>query len=45
MIVDPLGLVVAEGTEQEDDVIAEIDPGQVAAIRQEFPALHDRKLI
>ena len=45
MVVDPLGQVVAEGTEEDDYVIAEIDPGQVDAIRQEFPALQDRRLI
>ena len=45
MIVDPLGQVVAEGSEEEDYVTAEIDPGQVNAIRQEFPALQDRRLI
>ena len=44
MIVDPLGQVVAEGTEEEDYVTADIDPGQVNAIRQEFPALEDRRL-
>jgi predicted amidohydrolase len=44
MIVDPLGQVVAEGSEEEDYVTAEIDPGQVNAIRQEFPALQDRRL-
>ena len=44
MIVDPLGQVVAEGTEEEDCVTAEIDPDQVNAVRQEFPALGDRKL-
>ena len=44
MIVDPLGQVVAEGTEEEAYVTAEIDPDQVDAIRQEFPALEDRRL-
>ena len=44
MIVDPLGQVVAEGSEQEDFVTAEIDPDRVNAIRQEFPALEDRRL-
>ena len=44
MIVDPLGQVVAEGSADEDYVTAEIDPGQVTAIRQEFPALEDRRL-
>ena len=44
MIVDPLGQVVVEGTQEEDMVHAKIDPDQVAAARQEFPALEDRTL-
>lgn len=44
MIVDPLGQVLAEGTGEEQWVTAEIDPGQVDVIRQEFPALEDRTL-
>ena len=43
-VVDPLGQVVAEGSEKEDCVTAEIDPGLVDATRQEFPALNDRRL-
>ena len=42
MIVDPLGQVVAEGSEQEDLVSAEIDPGLVDTVRQDFSALDDR---
>lgn len=45
MIVDPLGLVLAEGTAEEEMVSAEIDPDQVDAIRQDFPALEDRRLV
>ena len=44
MVVDPWGQVVAEGPEEENFVTAEIEPGQVNAIRQEFPALEDRRL-
>jgi predicted amidohydrolase len=44
MIVDPLGQAVAEGTEEEDYVTADIDPGQVNSVRQEFPVLADRRL-
>jgi predicted amidohydrolase len=44
MIVDPLGQVLAEGAAEEQFVTAEIDPGQVDAARQEFPALEDRTL-
>ena len=44
MIVDPLGQVLAEGGQEEGYVSAEIDPHQADAIRQEFPALEDRRL-
>jgi predicted amidohydrolase len=44
MIVDPLGQVLAEGSEEADCITAEIDPNQVNNVRQEFPALEDRKL-
>jgi predicted amidohydrolase len=44
MIVDPLGQVVAEGGEQEELVSAEIDPGLVDTVRQDFSALDDRVL-
>lgn len=44
MIVDPLGQVLAEGANEEEFVSAEIDPGLVDEVRQEFPALEDRTL-
>lgn len=44
MIVDPLGQILAEGAQKEELVHAKIDPGQVDAVRREFPALEDRKL-
>jgi predicted amidohydrolase len=44
MIVDPLGQVVAQGGEQEELVSAEIDPGLVDTVRQDFSALDDRVL-
>jgi predicted amidohydrolase len=44
MIVDPLGQVVAEGGGQEELVSAEIDPGLVDTVRQDFSALDDRVL-
>ena len=44
MIVDPLGQVVVEGGEQEELVSAEIDPGLVDTVRQDFSALDDRVL-
>ncbi len=42
MIVDPLGRVVAEGSDEEELVNARIDPKLVDAIRRDFPALEDR---
>ena len=42
MIVDPLGQVIAQGGEQEELVSAEIDPGLVDTVRQDFSALDDR---
>ena len=44
MVVDPLGQVLAEGADEEEFVSAEIDPGQVDEVRQEFPFLEDRTL-
>lgn len=42
MIVDPLGQVVAEGGESEEVVTAEIDPGLVDSVREEFSFLDNR---
>ncbi len=44
MIVDPLGQIVAQGGEQEELVSADIDPGLVDRVRQDFSALDDRVL-
>lgn len=44
MIVDPLGRVVAEGSDEEELVSARIDPKLVDTVRQDFPALEDRLL-
>ena len=44
MIVDPLGQIVARGGEEEQMVSAEIDPGLVDSVRQDFSALDDRVL-
>jgi predicted amidohydrolase len=44
MIVDPLGQVVAEGSDEEEFVSARIDPKFVDTVRQDFPALEDRVL-
>lgn len=42
MFVDPLGRVIAEGAEGECFVSAEIDPGLVDSVRNDFRALDDR---
>jgi len=42
MIVDPWGQVLAEGGEGGEIVTAEIDVGEAAKARKEFPALADR---
>lgn len=44
MIVDPLGRVVAEGSDEEELISARIDPKLVNTVRQDFPALEDRVL-
>jgi predicted amidohydrolase len=45
MFVDPRGKVIAEGPDGEGIVRAEVDIGQVAQVRREFPALEDRVFI
>jgi predicted amidohydrolase len=42
MIVDPLGNILAQGGEKECMITLEIDMDQVAFMRKEFSALHDR---
>jgi predicted amidohydrolase len=44
MVVDPWGRVLAEGGEGGEIVSVEIDVGQAAAARAEFPVLADRVL-
>ena len=44
MVVDPLGQVVAEGGEKEEFVTAEVDPGLVDSVREDFRVLDDRVL-
>jgi len=44
MIVDPMGVVVADGGSGEGIVTAEVDMGRAAELRQEFPFLDDRVL-
>lgn len=43
VVVDPMGVVVADAGEQERVVHADLDPGLVAAWRRDFPALRDRR--
>ena len=44
MIVDPWGSVLAERSEGEAVVLAEIDPARLAEVRQSLPALDHRRL-
>jgi predicted amidohydrolase len=44
LLVDPLGTVLAEAADQEAILSIEVDPGMVARVRAEFPALQDRVL-
>lgn len=44
LIVDPWGKVAAEVDEGNGVACAEIDPGRVARLRREFPALENRRL-
>ncbi len=41
-IVDPLGVVLAAGSEVEATLIAEVNPARVAETRQAFPFMQDR---
>jgi predicted amidohydrolase len=43
-VVDPMGEVVAEAGEEEAVLVAELDLDALAAWRQEFPVLADRRL-
>lgn len=43
LVVDPMGVSVAEGTERECVVYAELDPNRVAEVRQEVPSLRHRR--
>jgi predicted amidohydrolase len=43
MVVDPWGEVLARAGEQEETLSAELDRAQVAALRESFPALQDRR--
>jgi predicted amidohydrolase len=43
-VYDPWGTPVATTDDRETTVYADLDPGRVAAVREEFPALEDRRL-
>jgi predicted amidohydrolase len=43
LIVDPMGVVLAEGTEIEGLIHADVDPERVAAIRNRIPSLSQRR--
>ena len=42
-IIDPMGETLARGTDQEMLVTAEVDAAEVAAVRERFPFLADRR--
>lgn len=42
LFVDPRGKILAEGGDSETILRADVEMGEVAAVRQEFPALGDR---
>jgi predicted amidohydrolase len=44
MVVDPWGVVVAEAGQDEEVLVADLDPALVARTRSEFPVLADRRL-
>ncbi|WP_030794808.1 carbon-nitrogen family hydrolase [Streptomyces sp. NRRL S-920] len=44
LVVDPWGEVLAEAGDGEEVLTVDIDPGKVAATREQFPALKDRLL-
>lgn len=44
MVIDPWGDILAEGGEGEEIVHVEFDPDRVAAVRESFPVLKDRRL-
>jgi predicted amidohydrolase len=44
MIVDPWGVILTSGGDEEAILKAEMDTDQVSAVRKEFPAVNDRVL-
>lgn len=46
LIVDPWGVVLADGGETEGVIVAEVDPARVAEVRRMIPSLeHDRAIV
>jgi predicted amidohydrolase len=43
LIVDPMGVVLAEGTETEGLIYADLDPERVAVVRKRIPVLSQRR--
>ena len=43
VIIDPLGNTLQQGGEQEELIVAEIDPTEVQQLRKRLPFLHDRQ--
>jgi len=43
-VVGPTGEVLAEAGTEEEVLVVDLDPGEVAAVRQRFPVLADRRL-
>jgi predicted amidohydrolase len=44
IVVDPLGVILAEAGEDEEILVADLDVASVAATRSSFPVLADRRL-
>jgi nitrilase len=44
MVVDPWGEVLALHEEGEGIAVAEVDPGRIAEVRRQLPALQHRRL-
>ena len=43
MIIDPWGAVIAEGSNQEELLIGEVDLGEISSIRSRIPIFDDRR--
>ena len=43
LVVDPMGVIVADGGEEPGLVVAEIDPDRVRRVREKNPSLEHRR--